>query len=433
MAIAQDGSTPALAPPNAAGTTVTSNAFSPPAGSLLVVTYPSNYGYTITGISDSLATHLTYRKLVGAVLDEDCEIWVADCPSAQTNMTVTATVSSSLPANESTLGVVVVTGTKPAAQQTGATASNSQYSGAPSCGVTTTADGSLVIGVVNFPNSTAAPSVPSGQTATFQTIGGGSGWWQITTAPVATTGTLVTISDITPTGDHGIVAAEILAATGGGSVTNPLTLAATSTSTASLARQAGKVAAAGSSSAVTVARSVGKSASAVSSSGISLLRSSAKSLASNSTGAASVGTLKVILRTLTAASTATATVVRLTGRTLGASASSVLTLARGTLKALGVATTGTASAAKQAAKAFAATSSSGVTLARGISKTFSVATGLASAILATVKRVFGANPHVYPIAVDLALTPMVADDAAVTVMQANDGAVTTMLGTDMLL
>lgn len=221
MTLAIDSSTPALAE-NASGTTCTSNAFSPPAGSLLVVVLANCYGNTITSITDSLATHLTYRKLVNGPLDSNAEIWVADCPSAQTGMTVTATTSATQPANVTGFGVIVMTGAAAAASQTGATNNGSGYSGAPSAAVTTTAAGSQVIGVAAMASVATAPTPATGQTNTFGsqslvlTSGAGAQWCQTTTSPTATSGTVVTISDTAPTGDHGIVAAEILAASGGG-------------------------------------------------------------------------------------------------------------------------------------------------------------------------------------------------------------------------
>lgn len=87
----------------AASQAFTSNTFSPPAGSLIVVmgcaTQSFNNAWNAPTMTDSLATHLTWN-LVDRQNDvtfsgatSQVAIWWALCPSAQTNMTVTQTAS----------------------------------------------------------------------------------------------------------------------------------------------------------------------------------------------------------------------------------------------------------------------------------------------------------------------------------------------------
>lgn len=208
MAIAIDSSTPAAVAAN------TSNSFSPPAGSSLLILWASHFNRTITSISDSLGSHLTYVKLIAysEVGDDNQEIWIADCPSAQTGMTLTVTPSAGTP---DLLGVVVLTGAAAAASQTGTTGTQGTFSGTPSISVTTTADGSWVFGALGS-RGTSAPTIPAGQTDVFngQTFQlNVNGWAQATSSPTTSSGTSVTLNDTAPTGvEFGFCVAEILAA-----------------------------------------------------------------------------------------------------------------------------------------------------------------------------------------------------------------------------
>jgi hypothetical protein len=215
MAIAVDTSTPALKTNSA--TTAVSNSFSPPANSLLVIVYMSPNTTTISSITDSLGGHLTYTLRKGNHGTGDCntEIWVADCPSSQTGMTVTATLGVSV---YGTIGIVVLTGAIAAASQTGATNNASSFGAAPTSSVTTTANGSLVIGTFGTRlGTTPAAGIPGGQTDTFgsstllaQDGNGTYEWVQTTTAPTSSSGTSVTINNTTSC-EFDLALVEILA------------------------------------------------------------------------------------------------------------------------------------------------------------------------------------------------------------------------------
>lgn len=206
MAIAVDASTPAAVAAN------TTNSFSPPAGSLIVVVWASHLDRTITSISDSLGSHLTYSKLAAfnENSDDNQEIWVADCASAQTNMTITVTPSAGTP---DLLGPIVLTGAAAAASQTGQTGTQGTFSGTVSITLSGTANGSLPIMVVGSRGS-SNPTVGTSQTTSFNGHAYNlnvNGWAQTFTSP--TSGGSVTINDTAPTGfEFGAVAAEILAA-----------------------------------------------------------------------------------------------------------------------------------------------------------------------------------------------------------------------------
>jgi hypothetical protein len=217
-AIAVDASTPAFTQGNSVSS-VTTNSFTPPASSLLVIVVAITTGTTgVTAMTDSLTTHLTYRRLIqNAYLSPDAEVWVADIPAtAPGSMTVTATVPAG---TNAMVAPLVLTGALPAASQTGATAGNHSNNATPTVSLTTTAAGSFVVGgVANWSNS-VFPTVPAGQTVVFNGItmetvqpNTASAWVQAASSPVAS-GTIVTINDTAPTNiEYAMAIAEILMA-----------------------------------------------------------------------------------------------------------------------------------------------------------------------------------------------------------------------------
>ena len=155
-----DASTPALKTASS-GTSIVSNSFSPPAGSTLVV--PTGLGAgatrTISAMTDSLGSHLTWAKSASITNNQkEAGIWLAQCPSAQTAMTITATVSGS-GANILTIGVIVLT----SAGGEGVTNTASAGSGTPSVTLAGTTSGSLILAQFTV-DTTTAPTIPSGQT-----------------------------------------------------------------------------------------------------------------------------------------------------------------------------------------------------------------------------------------------------------------------------
>lgn len=232
MALAIDASTPAVKGV-APATSITSNTFSPPANSVIVVLVspggPSGSAQSVSSMTDNLGSHLTWALITGArsntnsngQLGGSAEIWYASCPSSQTNMTVTANFainSGATVSPDSLIQPIVFTGAK--TTQNGATAIDPQTgSTLPSKSVTTTAAGSWVVGVlINYTNATG-PTPGSGQT---NTINGNSAvltnstdaeafWGQIQNAVTPGSGTLVTINDTAPSVQHNMAIAEILA------------------------------------------------------------------------------------------------------------------------------------------------------------------------------------------------------------------------------
>ena len=227
MAIAIDSSTPAAVSINS--TSGSTAAFNPPANSLLVVMSAGVVGAgpgKITSITDNLAGHLTYtvaKQEESTYSDFWAEIWTAPCAIAQTGMTVTPTWGAN---PEGMLAVAVLTGA--ASSQAGAATNGATANSASvSCGVTTTANGSLVIGVAGSRSSTSPTAVPGAQTNTFgsqsfvlSTVGADYAWAQTTTADTANSGTLVTLTDTITSSEWAMAAAEILA--GAGAAASPL-------------------------------------------------------------------------------------------------------------------------------------------------------------------------------------------------------------------
>lgn len=206
---------------SSAVTTCVSSAFSPPAGSgiAVVVTQTALATSTVTAMTDSLGSHLSWSKLKGqAGNGVDAEVWWANCPAAQAGMTVTSTISAAVDGRVYWVMPIVFTGAAPT--QSGATNGATSASGTPSVAVTTTRVGSRVLMVVgNFTNATG-PTVGAAQTTTFgavsgivlQATTGDSAWVQMLTATTGAPGS-VTVNDTAPAAiSYSAAAVEILAA-----------------------------------------------------------------------------------------------------------------------------------------------------------------------------------------------------------------------------
>lgn len=260
MTLAIDASTPALKLVPISGTSVASNTFSPPASSvivLMVVTIgPSNVVSSVSSVTDSLGSHLTWGLISGARCNTNnvgnlggtCEVWYASCPSAQTNMTVTPTYTNPAGgggANEGFILPIVFTGAD--TTQNGAVATDPQTSAAlPSKAVTTTRAGSRVIGcVLNYTNATGA-TVGTAQTTTINgnviqvtnSTDADAAWGQMQNANTTSSGTSVTINDTAPSVNHNMVVVEILASSG--PTTFTATLSVTGVGVVKLAKQDSK-------------------------------------------------------------------------------------------------------------------------------------------------------------------------------------------------
>lgn len=139
----------------------------------------------------------------------DSEIWSARATAQLSGASVTATQSVS--GFNETLTVVAFQG----AAGTGAVAGVSATSGAPSVSLTTTKASSLVYGVGNDYDNAVARTVGSGQVIVHQWLDtslGDTYWVQRVSAPIATSGTNVTINDTAPTTDQwNLSAVEVVA------------------------------------------------------------------------------------------------------------------------------------------------------------------------------------------------------------------------------
>ncbi len=239
MAIAVDSNTVAPNVP-ASGTTQTSSAFSPPGGSLLLMSFNSHFASTVSSITDSLGALTNIRKLIGFVENSDCdqEFWVADVPAtAPGSMTVTYTMSAS---TQGQVAVLILTGAATAVNQTGATPLTGNSFGAttlvcPNSGsMVTTQANSWVFGSYGTRSgSTTAPTMAAGQTDMFNgitfvsTYAGNVGFVCATSTPSGAAGTSVQLAPTYPSSiEYGAVMVEVLAATGGGAASIPnLTMA----------------------------------------------------------------------------------------------------------------------------------------------------------------------------------------------------------------
>ena len=194
------------------GTAVTPAFSTAGAGELLVAFAasdgPSSGGQSLTVSGAGLTWTLARRSNLQLGTSE---IWTATASSALTNVTVTATQSS--PGFDQSLTVVAFTG----AGGTGAVASASALTGAPTVSLTTTRANSLVYGVGNDWDRAVGRVVGTNQAIVHQWIDttmGDTFWVQSRSTPVAAAGTVATINDTSPSTDRfNLAAIEILAAT----------------------------------------------------------------------------------------------------------------------------------------------------------------------------------------------------------------------------
>ncbi|MGO9305746.1 MAG: cohesin domain-containing protein, partial [Candidatus Korobacteraceae bacterium] len=143
------------------------------------------------------------------------EIWRAFAPAVLSSVTVTAQFSASV---YGSITVMSFEGVDPSGTSgsgaIGATASVNAASGAASATLTTTRDGSLVLGVGNDPTSDATRIPGSGQNLVSQDLAtpANSSWVQTEISTTPSSGTAISINDISPTADaYNLSAVEILA------------------------------------------------------------------------------------------------------------------------------------------------------------------------------------------------------------------------------
>lgn len=124
------------------------------------------------------------------------EIWSATTSSQVSGMTVTATLSESVVSSMTILGFP--------SGSIGATGSGNASSGAPAASLTTTVNGSLVVGVGNDFDNAIARQLPGGQTLVHQDLApvGDTYWVQMLSAPVPLSGTTVAVNATAPSSDR---------------------------------------------------------------------------------------------------------------------------------------------------------------------------------------------------------------------------------------
>jgi hypothetical protein len=124
------------------------------------------------------------------------ELWVATATSQLAGVVVTATLSENVDSSMTILGFP--------SGSIGTTGSGNADPGAPTASLTTTANGSLVIGVGDDWDNAIARTVGSVQTLVHQYLApvGDTYWVQMLSSPVPLSGTTVTINDTAPTTDR---------------------------------------------------------------------------------------------------------------------------------------------------------------------------------------------------------------------------------------
>lgn len=220
VSVAKDGTTKA--------TSVTSPAFSTSSGNELLLAfvasdYLSGANTTVTGVTGGSLTWALVKRTNAQ--SGTAEIWRAFAPAVLSNAAVTATVSQSV---ISSITVVGFTGADTSGSNgsgaIGAIGGGSGASGAPTASLTTTRNGSWVVGVGNDYDKAIARTVGTGQTLVHQILtSSGDTYWvqrQISTTPVS--GTAVKINDTAPTADrYNLAIAEVLPSVAGGGGTPP--------------------------------------------------------------------------------------------------------------------------------------------------------------------------------------------------------------------
>ncbi len=169
------------------------------------------------------------------------EVWRAFAPATLSNISVTATLSQSVPSSLTVVSFIGADATGAnGAGAIGATASANASSGAPSASLVSTRNGSWTLGVGNdFDNAIARVAGPNQSIVNqYLTPAGDTYWVQMQSNPTPLSGTSVTINDTAPTTDrYNLSLVEVLPA-----LTNipPTSPTATLTAPAQGATVAGK-------------------------------------------------------------------------------------------------------------------------------------------------------------------------------------------------
>jgi hypothetical protein len=191
-----------------AGTTITTPAFSTASGNELLLAFIATdfvkgANTTVTSVSGG---GLTWVLVVRTNVQRGTsEIWRAFAPTTLSNVTVNATLSSSVVSSISVLSFsgVDTSGTN-GSGAIGATASANSKKGAPTASLVTTRNNSWVFGVGNDFDSAIARTPGPGQSLVHQylTPTGDTYWVQMQNNATPLSGTTVTINDTAPTTDR---------------------------------------------------------------------------------------------------------------------------------------------------------------------------------------------------------------------------------------
>jgi hypothetical protein len=165
--------------------------------------YLSGPNTTVTGVSGGGLTWGLVRRT--NVQSGTSEIWRAFATSPLSNVTVTATISQSLGCSLTVMSFAGVdtTGTN-GSGAIGATGTGNSTRGAPTASLTTTRNGSWVMGVGNDYDNAISRTPGPNQTVIHQylTSAGDTYWVQMQSAPTAVSGTTVAINDTAPATDR---------------------------------------------------------------------------------------------------------------------------------------------------------------------------------------------------------------------------------------
>ena len=204
---------------SSAATKVTSPAFSTTSGNELLLAfiatdYVSGANTTVKSVSGGGLTWV----LVGRtnVQSGTSEIWRAFSSTTLSNVTVAATLSKSVVASLTVMTFANVdTSGSNGSGAIGATGTGNSSRGAPTATLTTTQNGSWVLGVGNDYDNAIARTPGAGQSPVHQYLTplGDTYWVQMQSAPTPVAGTAVTINDTAPATDrYNLTICEVLPA-----------------------------------------------------------------------------------------------------------------------------------------------------------------------------------------------------------------------------
>ena len=196
---------------------ISTTPFSTTAGNELLLAfigtdYRSGPNTTVTGVSGGGVNWVLVRRTNAQ--SGTAEIWRAFAPSTFSNVTVTATLSQNVAASMTVMSFAGAdtTGTD-GSGAIGATGTANSARGAPTASLTTSRNGSWVIGVGNDFDSAISRTVGANQKLVHQDLSptGDTYWVQMQNASTPASGTSVSINDTAPSSDrYNLTLCEVL-------------------------------------------------------------------------------------------------------------------------------------------------------------------------------------------------------------------------------